>query len=78
MPSNLEFGFPIQGISKAWPTNKQPPLTSFDMDNVVPIDADKKRLRGGQRWGLKKWGDGDQIGASSQPVVALCHVAAVV
>jgi len=33
---------------------------------------------GGQRPGMDKWGNGDQIGAAEQPVVDMCSVTTVV
>jgi len=47
------------------------------MNNVRPYDTLDDRARGGQRPGLDKWGDGDQIGAAEQPVVAMCIVTSV-
>ncbi len=41
-------------------------------------DTLDNRARGGQRPGMDKWGNGDQIGAAEQPVVAICVVSSVV
>ncbi|KKM61053.1 hypothetical protein LCGC14_1535580 [marine sediment metagenome] len=68
---------PIKGISKGLPVDKEPITTSGYMNNVRPIDTLERRLRLGQRPGLDKWGNGDQIGAAEQPVVAMVIVASV-
>lgn len=76
--ANLEFPFPLKGKNENYSASEQPPLTSPDLQNVRPYDTSEERARGGQRPGLDKWGAGNQIGGASQPVVAICHVAAVV
>jgi len=73
----MEIIFPIKGLHKGFMTEKQPGLTSFSMLNVRSYDPLSNRLRGGQRPGLAKWGAGTQIGASDQPVVAMCTVSSV-
>ena len=65
----------MKGLHKAFPAGVQSGGTSPDMKNVRPFAGG--RFQGGQRPGLKKWGDGDQIGAAEQPVVAMCIVASV-
>ncbi|MCP4598508.1 hypothetical protein [Neptuniibacter sp.] len=69
--------FPIKGQHKGGVTSLLPPLTSNDMNNMRPYDTLDDRARGGQRPGLDKWGDGDQVGAAEQPVVAMCIVTSV-
>ena len=69
--------FPIKGIHRGGVTSLLPPLTCADMNNMRPYDTLDKRARGGQRPGLKKWGDGDQIGDTELPVVAMCIVTSV-
>lgn len=69
--------FPIKGIHRGGVTSLLPPLTSTDMNNMRPYDTLDDRARGGQRPALDKWGDGDQIGAAEQPVVAMCIVTSV-
>lgn len=73
-----EIFFPVKGLHQGFMTEKQPPLTSFSMLNVRPYDPLSNRLRGGQRPGLVKWGDGDLIGGVNQPVVAICSVSSVI
>lgn len=73
----IELTPPIKGISKGLPVDKEHPTTSGYMNNVRPIDTLERRLRLGQRPGLDKWGNGDQIGAAEQPVVAMTIVAAI-
>lgn len=67
---------PIKGISKGLPVDKEEVTTSGYMNNVRPTDVLEKRIRLGQRPGLDKWST-NQIGASEQPIVAMCIVAAV-
>jgi len=76
--ANFELPFPYKGKNENWSASRQPPLTSPSLNNVRVYDVLKNRARGGQRPGLDKWGTGVQIGASEQPIVALCTVAAVV
>jgi len=67
--------FPFKGLHRGGPHGVQPEQTSPHMQNVRPYY--QGRLRGGQRDGKSKWGDGDQIGDAEQPVVAICLVSAV-
>jgi len=75
--SNLDIPFPMEGIDKGQSACKQSPTTSPDMNNMRLYDTLDNRARGGQRPGLKKWGSGDQIGDTQQPVVAICTVSSV-
>lgn len=74
----MKLRFPYEGIDKGRALNEQPNMTSPNMNNVRPYDVLDNRMRGGQRPGLGKWGNGDQIGAAEQPVVAICTVSSVV
>lgn len=74
---NIELPFPSKGLNTAFAVSETPPLSSGDLNNVRPMDTLSSRLRGGQRPGLQKWGAGNQIGGSSQPVVAMCIVDSV-
>lgn len=74
----MEFPLPIKGKSLGMPQDKQAPLTSGYLNNVRPRDVLENRVRIGQRPGLDKWGDGDQIGGAENPVVAICAVSSVV
>ena len=67
---------PIKGISKGLPVDKEEVLSSGFMSNIRPTDVLEKRIRLGKRPGLDKWST-NQIGASEQPVVAMCIVSAV-
>lgn len=71
-----ELVFPTGGKHNGFPAGKQPANTSRDMNNVRPY-FDGKAV-GGQRDGLDKWGNGDQIGAAEQPVVKMCTVSSVI
>lgn len=73
----FEWQAPILGLSKGFSVDKESPLTSGYMNNIRPIDTLEKRIRLGQRPGLDKWGDGDQIGGASSPIVAICIVSTI-
>lgn len=73
----MNLRFPYRGIDKGRAYSEQQDLTSSNMKNVRPRDSFGKRMRGGQRPGLDKWGAGTQIGSSEQPVVAMCVVSSV-
>jgi hypothetical protein len=75
--ANFELRFPLKGINKNWANTDQPPMTTPNCKNVRPRDVSEQRSRGGQRPGLDKWGNGDQIGGAAQPVVAILTIAAV-
>lgn len=68
----MEILFPFKGLYKGILSSKQSIDTARSMLNVRPYKDG--RLRGGQRPGLAKWGVGTQVGASDQPVVAICSV----
>lgn len=74
----LNIMFPIKGLHKGFQTERQPGLTSFNMLNVRPYDPLSNRLRGGQRPGLVKWGEGTLIGGAEQPIVAICSISSVI
>ena len=72
-----EIPFPLLGVNNGLATSKQPFATAPDMSNVRLRDVLDNRARGGQRPGQTPWGNEDQIGGSSQPVVAICVVDSV-
>jgi hypothetical protein len=74
----IQIPFPIMGVNKGRAVYQQPFATSPEMLNVRPRDVLDGRMRGGQRPGLDKWGDGDLIGANNQPVVAMCTVSSII
>lgn len=74
----MKLRFPYEGVDKGRALCEQPEMTSPDMNNIRPYDVLDNRMRGGQRPGLDKWGNGDQVGAAEQPVVAMCTVSSVV
>lgn len=74
----MELMFPIRGKHVGGPASKQPTLTTPACNNVRPVSNEEGRMRGGQRPGLKKWGTGTLIGATNQPVVAMCSVSSVI
>jgi len=73
----MEILPPVKGIFRGSLPGHAPELTTEVMNNVRPIDSLDKRIRVGQRPGLDKWGNGTQVGAAEQPVVAMCVVSSV-
>ncbi|KKK68617.1 hypothetical protein LCGC14_2942250, partial [marine sediment metagenome] len=74
----MELLPPIRGLFRGSLTGHAPDLTSEYMNNVRPVDVQEKRVRIGQRPGLDKWGNGTQVGAAEQPIVAMCFVSSVI
>ncbi len=74
----MEILPPIKGVFRGSLTGHAPELTSESMNNVRPVDVQEKRVRIGQRPGLDKWGNGTQVGAAEQPIVAMCFVSSVI
>lgn len=74
----MELLPPIKGVFRGSLTGHAPELTSEIMNNVRPVDVQEKRVRIGQRPGLDKWGNGTQVGAAEQPVVAMVFVSSVI
>ena len=72
--SNINFPFPLNGQNKNFGLSVQPKGTAADMNNVRPFDILKNRARGGQRPGLDKWGDGDNVGGGGNAIVAITSV----
>jgi hypothetical protein len=73
----MEIHLPIKGINEGIAVDKSPPVTSGDLNNVRPTDVLEGRLRMGQRPGVDKWGDGDQIGAVPSPTVYILSVTVI-
>ena len=73
----MELLPPIKGLFRGTLLGHAPELTSESMNNVRPVDTLEKRIRIGQRPGLDKWGNGTQVGAAEQPVVAMTFVNSV-
>ena len=69
--------FPIKGKHVGFGTEVQPGFTTPRINNMRPYNTQGSRLMGGQRLPLDKWGNGDQIGAAEQPVVAMCTISSV-
>ena len=78
MGKPVQIQFPYLGLNKGRATSQQPFLTTSVMNNVRVYDVIDRRARGGQRPGLTPWGNGDLIGGSNQPVVALCVVSSII
>ena len=73
----VRIQFPLLGINKGVATTQQPYATAPEMNNIRLYDVLGKRARGGQRPGQTAWGDGDLIGDSNQPVVAMTVVSSI-
>lgn len=69
----MEIKFPIQGLHAGVAYQDQPPLTSFSLSNVMPLNVGEQRLTGGQRPGTTKW-DSTQIGGGAYPVMGICTI----
>jgi hypothetical protein len=69
---------PIRGVLKGIDSADAAPNFSEHMNNMRPVSTLNNKIIICQRPALDKWGNGDQIGAAEQPVVALCVVSAVV
>jgi len=78
MMAHVVFNLPIRGVHKGGAVEQSPAMTSGHMNNVRARDVLENKVRIGQRPGLDKWGDGDQVGGAEQPVVAICSVSSVV
>ncbi len=74
----MELLPPIKGLFQGSLTGHAPDLTSEYMNNVRPVDVQENRVRIGQRPGLDKWGNGTQVGAAEQPIVAMTFVNSVI
>ena len=74
----MEILPPIKGVFRGSLMGHAPELTSESMNNVRPVDVQEKRVRIGQRPGLDKWGNGTQVGAAEQPIVAMTFVNSVI
>ena len=77
MGKPVRIQFPLLGINKGMATTRQPYATSSEMNNVRLYGVLNTRARGGQRPGQTAWGDGNLIGDSNQPVVAMCVVSSI-
>lgn len=72
----MEFVLPIKGESVALPTDKEAQGTSGHLSNVRPTDIFERKIRIGQRPGLKKLYS-EQIGGAVAPIVALLSVTVI-
>jgi hypothetical protein len=65
MSKSLSIPFPLKGITRNWPQNRQPEGTTPAMQNVYVRDQVSGRLRGAQRPGVSKFRDTELAGAVS-------------
>ncbi len=75
MHVNLQL--PIKGIHLGGSVEQGPALTSGHINNIRARCVLENKVRIGQRPGLERWGDADQVGDTDQPVVAICSVSTV-
>lgn len=74
---HVNFQLPIRGIHLGGSVEQGPTMTSGHMSNCRARDVLENKVRIGQRPGLEKWGDGDQVGEAEQPVVAIISISSV-
>lgn len=67
---------PYKGVNSGVTVCTTPQEYTTNMNNVRPVDVLEKRIRLGQRPGLKKWST-DRVGAENQPVVEIVSVSSV-
>ena len=72
----MNIPVPYRGINKGVAVSTPLNEYSSNMNNVRMRDVLEGRARIGQRPALIKWST-DQVGSSTQPVVAICSVSAV-
>ena len=72
--ANISFPPPVKGLHEGGPVSVQPQYTSPDLQNVRVYDVTENRARVGQRPGLKKWADGDQVGGVANAIVSMTVV----
>ncbi len=72
----IDVNLPLKGFSEILPLESQEVATSGYLSNVRPRDVLEKRMRVGQRPGLKK-AYSQQIGGVALPIVALLSVTTV-
>ena len=67
---------PVKGVNKGITVALTPLEYSTNINNVRPSDVLEKRIRMGQRPGLKKWST-DRVGADNQPIVEIVAVSSI-
>lgn len=72
----MEIPFPILGKHVGLPSDKQPVLTSPDLNNMRPMNPKTGRVCGAQRPALNKRYT-QQIAGVAGPIVDMCSVAVV-
>lgn len=72
----FKFDIPIKGYSEGVNVIETPTSMSGDMGNVRPIDSLEKKLRIGQRNGMKKEFS-TQIAGTASPVVYLGSITVI-
>lgn len=69
----MKIGFPIYGLHRGLPAEKQPEGSSFSLLNVRPYDVTSERIRGGQRPSIIR-AYTTQISGASHPVLQMCAI----
>lgn len=72
----IEFQLPLGGVSEGLPVTAEQPSTTGYMSNCRPRDVLEKRLRLGQRPGLKK-AYSQQIGGDAVPIIEILSITTV-
>ena len=73
----VEFPLPLGGVSEGLPVSNESGATSGYMSDVRPRDVLEKRMRLGQRPGLKK-AYSQQIGGDAKPILELISITKVI
>jgi hypothetical protein len=73
----MRLRFPLKGVNKGLATIAENPQHTPNSQNVRAFDTLGGRIRGAQRDPLRKWGDGDQVGDTEQPVVEMVVIQAL-
>lgn len=74
--ANITIPLPLRGYSEGRNVSDSELDTTGSMKNIRPFDTFERRLRLGQRPGMKKVYD-EQIGGSESPIVAICSISVV-
>ena len=72
----IRLALPYKGVNKGATVVVTPEEFSTNMNNVRPVDVLERRIRLGQRPGLKKFSS-VRVGADNQPIVFICSVSSI-
>jgi hypothetical protein len=71
-----DIPLPLGGFSEGFQPDRQPTATSGYMSNTRPRDTLEKKIRIGQRPGLKK-AYSQQIGGAEKPIVQILSITTI-